>query len=205
MGIKQKENMKQDKKIAAAAKKYAEFMNIILPGCDTDPNSVDTPTRVAKAFINELFKSMHYEDELKITAFDNVDAYDGIVLQSNIPVKSMCAHHHQNISGIAHVAYIPKKDGKIIGLSKLNRIVEWFARRPQVQENLCMQIHDFVNQVCTNNNGVAVVIKAKHACCSHRGVNHDSDMQTAKLSGGFINDDRVRNELYQLIDYATKR
>lgn len=197
--------MKLDSRIKRAEKKYAAFMDVILPGWQSDPNSCDTPIRVAKAFINELFKSTHDPDGLRITTFDNVDKYDGIVLQSNIPVKSMCSHHHQIIYGLAHVAYIPSKDGKIIGLSKLNRIVDYFARMPQVQENLCMQIHNKVNELCEGNTGVAVLINAKHACCSHRGVNHDSDMQTIKLSGAFIENIDVRNELYNLINYATKK
>lgn len=192
-------------KITKGAEKYAEFMDIITPGWRTDVNSIDTPIRVTKAYITELFKSLHNEDELKITSFKNEEQYDGIVLQSNIPVKSMCSHHHQIIYGIAHVAYIPSKDGKIIGLSKLNRIVDFYARRPQVQENLVMQIHNKVNELCEGNCGVAVIIKAKHACCSHRGVNHDSDMQTVKLSGSFMQNQTARTEFYQLVEYATKK
>lgn len=192
-------------KIELAAQKYAEFMDIVIPGWETDPNSKDTPQRVAKAFITELISSLHEAEGLKITSFDNVDKYDGIVIQSNIPVKSICSHHHQNIVGIAHVAYIPSIDGKIVGLSKLNRIVDYYSRKPQVQENLTMQIHDKVNEVCIDNGGVAVLIKAKHHCCSHRGVNHDSDMQTVKLSGAFKNDDKARTEFYQLVEYATKK
>lgn len=192
-------------KINLAAEKYAAFMDVILPGWQDDPNSKDTPHRVAKAFLTELFKTVHDENGLKITTFDNVEGYDGIVLQSNIPIKSMCSHHHQNIYGIAHIAYIPSKDGKIIGLSKLNRIAESFARKPQVQENLTTQIHDEVNRLCENNQGVAVLIKAKHFCCSHRGINHDSDMQTVKLSGAFKDNNAARTELYQLIDYANKK
>jgi len=194
-----------NEKIEQAASHYAKFMDIIYPGWETDPNSIDTPRRVSKAFITELFKTVHDSDFNNVTSFDNIEHYDGIVIQSNIPVKSMCSHHHQIISGIAHVAYLPSKTGKIIGLSKLNRIVDYYARTPQVQENLTTQIHNKVNELCEANQGVAVIIKAKHACCSHRGVNHDSDMQTCKLSGEFFSDDRARNEFYQLVDYATKK
>lgn len=195
----------KEEKINLAAEKYGEFMDIILPGWKTDPNSKDTPNRVAKAYITELFKSIHNEEGLKITTFDNIKKYDGIVLQSNISIKSLCSHHHQAISGIAHIAYIPSKDGKIIGLSKLNRIADYFARMPQVQENLTEEIHDRVNELCEDNQGVAVLIKAKHLCCSHRGILHDSDMQTVKLSGAFKENDSARSELYQLIDYANKK
>lgn len=192
-------------KIEKAAEKYAEFMDVILPGWQEDPNSKDTPHRVSKAFLTELFKSVHDESGLKITTFENVEGYDGIVLQSNIPIRSLCSHHHQPIQGIAHIAYIPSKAGKIIGLSKLNRIAEFFSRKPQVQENLCIQIHDRVNELCEDNQGVAVLIKAKHFCCSHRGILHDSDMQTVKLSGAFKETAEARSELYQLIDYANKK
>lgn len=192
-------------KIDQAASHYAAFMNIILPGWENDPNSEATPHRVAKAFITELFKSKHDDEPLKITSFDNEDKYDGIVLQSNIEVKSMCSHHHQIIQGIAHVAYIPDANGKIIGLSKLNRIVEYFCRMPQVQENLTMQISEEVDRLCEGNHGVAVLVKAKHACCSHRGINHDSDMQTVKLTGAFKDNNETRLEFYQLVEYANKK
>jgi GTP cyclohydrolase I len=102
--------------------------------------------------------------------------------------------------GKAHVAYIPGADGKVIGLSKLNRIVEWFARRPQVQENLSMQIHDYITKECAGNRGVAVMIEAKHMCASCRGVRHDSTMMTSKLSGAFEQNDATRNEFYKFIE-----
>lgn len=195
----------REKLIKDSVKHYERFMDIAFPNWRTDPNMQDTPHRVVKAYVNELCVSL-YSDGPKITTFENVDKYDGIVLQSNIDVKSLCSHHFQNIHGVAHVAYIPSADGKIIGLSKLNRIVDYFARRPQVQENLTMQIHDYVNELCEGNQGVAVLIKAKHMCCSHRGINHDSDMQTVKLSGAFFaNTDGCRDELYNLINYATKK
>lgn len=190
--------------ILNATEHYEKFMDLMFPGWKLDPNMSNTPHRVVKAYVNDLCTSL-YTDGPKITTFDNVDKYDGIVLQSNIAVKSLCSHHFQNIHGIAHVAYIPSPDGKIIGLSKLNRIVEYHSRKPQVQENLTMQIHNHVNELCEGNLGVAVIIKAKHMCCSHRGINHDSDMQTVKLSGAFYeNQDGCRDELYNLIHYASK-
>lgn len=199
-GLTEKEKQKM---IKNAAKHYAKFMDVLLPGWQEDVNSTDTPTRVAKAFIQDISKGL-YDAPPKITAFDNEGKYSGIVLQSNISVQSLCSHHHQNIFGIAHVAYIPNETGKIIGLSKLNRIVEYYSRTPQVQENLTQQIHDSVKEICENNKGVAVIIKAKHLCVSHRGINQDSDMSTAVLSGDFLNEDRVRNEFYKLVEYATK-
>jgi GTP cyclohydrolase I len=184
------------KMISEAAKAYETFMDALRIDWRNDPNSSDTPRRVAKSFINDLAQGC-YTDSPNITAFDNVDGYDGIVFQGNIEVKSICSHHHLPFVGKAHVAYLP--GSKVIGLSKLNRIVEWFARRPQVQENLTMQIHDYINKVCDGNNGVAVMIEANHMCACIRGVKHDSTMMTSKLSGKFINSPEVREEFYDFV------
>ena len=182
--------------IEEAAKAYETFMDSLRIDWRNDPNSADTPRRVAKSFINDLAQGC-YTGSPNITAFDNVDGYDGIVFQGNIEVKSICSHHHLPFVGKAHVAYLP--GDKVIGLSKLNRIVEWFARRPQVQENLTMQIHDYINKVCEGNNGVAVMIEANHMCACIRGVKHDSTMMTSKLSGAFLNRPEVREEFYDFV------
>ena len=94
----------------------------------------------------------------KITAFDNVDSYDGMVFEGNIQVHSMCSHHHLPFFGVAHVAYLAKPEGKIIGLSKLNRTVEFYSRRPQVQENLTMQIHEHLDKVLEVHGGIAGLV-----------------------------------------------
>jgi len=185
--------------IEHAAKHYGEYMTALGIDWKNDPNSSDTPMRVAKAFVNDLAQGC-YTAPPKITAFDNLDKYDGIVFQGNIDVKSFCSHHHLPFIGYAHVAYIPSEDGKVIGLSKLNRIVEYFARRPQVQENLTMQIHDYINEVCEGNKGVAVMVGANHMCACVRGVRHDSTMMTSKMSGAFLNDHAARNEFYRFVD-----
>jgi len=187
------------KRIKVAAKQYGKFLTAMGFDWANDPNMADTPDRVAKMFMNELYAGI-FDPAPKITAFDNVDKYDGIVFQGNIDLKSSCSHHSLPFIGKAHVAYIPGKDGKVIGLSKLNRIVEFFARRPQVQENLTMQIHDFINHVCVGNNGVAVMIEANHLCACVRGVKHNSIMKTAKLSGAFIELDAPRNEFYMFVN-----
>jgi GTP cyclohydrolase IA len=145
-----------------------------------------------------LWQGIYYEAP-KITAFDNVDQYDGMVFQGNIDLKSICSHHSLPFIGKAHVAYLPGT--KVIGLSKLNRIVEWFARRPQVQENLTMQIHSYINEICENNKGVAVVIEASHMCACVRGVKHNSTMMTSKLSGEFLESHEVREEFYNFIKF----
>lgn len=185
--------------IEKASFHYGEYMTALGIDWRNDPNSSDTPRRVAKAFVNDLAQGC-YDEAPKITAFDNLDGYDGMVFQGNIDVKSFCSHHHLPFIGYAHVAYIPSESGKVIGLSKLNRIVEYFARRPQVQENLTMQIHDYINKVCEGNKGVAVMVAANHMCACVRGVRHDSTMMTSKMSKAFLNSDATRNEFYRFVD-----
>ncbi len=182
-----------------AADAYAKFMDVVLPDWDKDVNSVDTPRRVAKSFVNDMLSGV-YGKKPQMTSFDNVDRYDGIVFQGGIKVRSMCAHHHLPFFGTAYVAYIPKSDGKIIGLSKLNRIVDFCSRRPQVQENLTVQVSKMVSDLVGANDGVAVYIKSVHTCVCHRGVGHDSQMQTAKLTGLFFtNEIGTRQEFYQMV------
>jgi GTP cyclohydrolase IA len=190
---KQKEKM-----IKQAAKYYGKYMDALKIDWQNDPNSSDTPMRVAKAFVNDLAEGC-YTNAPKITAFDNIDHYDGTVFQGNIKLHSFCSHHHLPFIGNAHVAYVPGESGKVIGLSKLNRIVEYYARRPQVQENLTMQIHNHINDVCSENIGIALLIEANHMCACVRGVKHDSTMKTSKLSGIFLKDNSARNEFYNYV------
>ena len=186
-----------------AAEAYGKFLDAL--GCDwrNDPNSSDTPRRVAKAYVFDLWKG-RYEEMSNITAFPS-DGYDGIVQESNIPVESMCSHHHQRIGGRVSIAYVPSKDGKVIGLSKLNRIVDLFGRRGAIQEQLTVAIHNAINKICEGNIGVAVMIDATHNCVSCRGVKHQgASMQTAKLSGCFLNEADARAEFYKNIELAGK-
>jgi GTP cyclohydrolase I len=193
-----------DQLIERGAKAYELYLDSLGFDWRNDPNSSNTPYRVAKAFVTDLAMGC-YSEPPKVTAFDNVDQYDGIVCQNNIKVVSLCSHHHAPFTGVAHVAYIPSKEGKVIGLSKLNRIVDWFARRPQVQENLTAQIHAYIDKVCEINNGVAVLIEAAHTCCSNRGIKHDSTMRTARMSGAFLdNDDNSRAEFYKFVEFSKK-
>lgn len=186
----------KDNLIKEAADKYGEFLSVLGFDWRNDPNMKDTPTRVSKMYIEEIYSGVYTEAPV-ITTFDNKNNYDGIVFQGSIPVISTCSHHALPFIGKAHVAYLPGT--KVIGLSKLNRVVEWFARRPQVQENLTMEIHDHLDKICESNGGIAVVIECKHLCCSNRGVKHNSTMKTAKLSGAFKNDPSCREEFYDFI------
>jgi len=186
-----------------AAKAYGDFLTAL--GCDyaEDPNSADTPMRVAKAYVNDLWAG-RYAPLDRITAFPS-DGYDGIVQESNIPVTSMCSHHHQAIRGTVSIAYIASEDGKVVGLSKLNRIVEQFGRRGAIQEQLTVAIHNAVDKICEGNLGVAVQVNATHACVSCRGVKHGrASMQTAKLTGAFLNEDSAKAEFYKNIELAGK-
>jgi len=195
MPLSEEEKLKVIEDAAAAYEKYLDALRI---DWRNDPNSSNTPKRVAKAFVNDLAAGC-YNDLPNVTAFPS-DGYDGMVFQGGIPVKSFCSHHHLPFAGRAHVAYIPSKDGKVIGLSKLNRIVEHYGRRPQIQEGLTMQIHNAIDEICEGNKGVAVMISATHTCACLRGIKHDGcEMKTSRLSSDFLDDFATRNEFYQFV------
>ncbi len=186
----------KDEIIKNAAQKYSEFMDALKIDWRNDPNSSNTPTRVAKAFVNDLISGC-YSTPPSTTSFPG-NGYTGIVFEGNIPLTSMCAHHHLAFTGVVHVAYIPNK--RVAGLSKLNRIVDFYGKRPNIQEELTMQIHDAVNTMCKGNKGVAVSVSAAHTCVSCRGVRHQGcSMKTSKLSGDFMTDAATRAEFYHFI------
>jgi GTP cyclohydrolase I len=167
-----------------AAEAYGKFLDAL--GCDwrNDPNSSDTPRRVAKAYVFDLWKG-GYEPMSDITSFPS-DGYQGIVLEKDIPLISQCSHHHQTIMGVVHIAYIPGPEGNVVGLSKLNRIVDHFGRRGAIQEQLTMAIHNAIDKICEGNVGVMVMVKATHNCVSCRGVKHQgASMMTSEVSGVF--------------------
>jgi GTP cyclohydrolase I len=187
--------------IKDAAFYYGEFLRALGVAWEIDPNSDNTPNRVAKAYVNDLWKG-RYEPMSDITSFPS-DGYDGIVQESGIPLTSMCSHHHETIMGVVSIAYIPSADGQVVGLSKLNRVVEHFGRRGSIQEQLTVAIHHAVDELCIGNRGVAVMINATHNCVQCRGVKHKgASMQTAKLSGAFMDDVAARAEFYKNIDIA---
>jgi GTP cyclohydrolase I len=191
-------NDKEKKKmIDKAAKAYGKFLDEL--GCDwrNDPNSMETPTRVAKAYVNDLWAG-RYTPMSNITSFPS-DGYDGIVIERNIPITSMCSHHHQTIGGVVHIGYVVGEKGRVIGLSKLNRIVEHFGRRGAIQEQLTSAIHQAVNKICEDNLGVIITIVATHNCVSCRGVKHrGAAMVTTKASGVFRhNGNDARQEFFE--------
>ena len=163
----------------------------------TDDSLQDSPGRVAKMFVNEIFWGLNPENFPKCTAIENKMGYDEMVLERDINVTSCCEHHFVTINGVAHVAYIPDK--KVLGLSKLNRVVEYFSRRPQVQERLTEQVYHALSFILETPN-VAVVIDAEHFCVKARGIEdpHSSTI-TSKLGGAFKSEPELRAEFMHLI------
>ncbi|WP_299254199.1 GTP cyclohydrolase I FolE [uncultured Cytophaga sp.] len=188
-------DLDDDLKIELISKKFKDIMDIL--GLDlTDDSLKDTPKRVAKMYVKEIFSGLNPANKPKIALFENKYKYDEMVLEKNITFYSNCEHHFVPIIGKAHVAYI--SNGTVIGLSKLNRIVEYFAKRPQVQERLTMQIAAELKKIL-NTEDVAVVIDAKHLCVSMRGVKDESSATvTATYSGKFKNED-VKKEFLSYI------
>jgi GTP cyclohydrolase I len=184
--------------VANAQEAYGKFLTALGVDWENDPNSMETPRRVAKAYVFDLWKG-RYEIPTDITSFPS-DGYHGIVLERDIPIVSMCSHHHQAILGKAHIAYIPGEDGKVIGLSKLNRIVEHFARRGAIQEQLTVAIHNAIQAIVETEN-VMVVIHSYHNCVSCRGVKHfGASMVTSEVSGVFADHSRTaKMEVMEMI------
>ena len=183
--------------IENATTAYANFLTAVGFDYTADRQTIDTPRRVAKAWLKDLIVGS-ISNEPNITVFPNDEGYDGLVIQSGIPIVSMCAHHNLAFTGYATVAYVPSEN--VIGLSKLNRIVEWFSRRPQMQESLTTQVHDYIADKMECDN-VAVSIACKHTCCSHRGIKHPSVMTTNKFSGLFMEKDNlIREEFLHAIE-----
>jgi GTP cyclohydrolase I len=162
----------------------------------TDDSLRGTPHRVAKMFIKEIFQGLNPENMPKISVFDNKFKYNEMLVERDISLNSTCEHHFLPIIGKAHVAYI--SSGKVIGLSKINRIVDYFARRPQVQERLTVQVAEELKRVLDTED-VAIVIDAKHLCVSSRGIQDESSSTlTASYSGKF-KDPTTREEFLKYI------
>jgi GTP cyclohydrolase I len=168
-------------------------------GLDLEDDSLmDSPRRVAKMFVSEIFWGLDYDNFPKCTAVENKMRYDEMVVERNISVMSSCEHHFVVIDGAATVAYIPGQH--VLGLSKLNRIVEYFAKRPQIQERLTEQIY-FALQYILGTDDIAVVVDAIHYCVRSRGVeDHGSSTVTSKLGGRFRTDPALRAEFMSIVN-----
>lgn len=164
----------------------------------SDDSLIETPKRVAKMFVNEIFWGLDVEAFPKCTTVDNKMKYDEMVIERNVNVQSNCEHHFVVIDGVATVAYIPKQ--KVLGLSKINRIVEYFSKRPQIQERLTEQVFHALSFILETEN-VAVVINAQHYCVKSRGVEDTgSSTVTSKLGGVFKADPSVRLEFMNIVN-----
>ncbi|OUD32648.1 GTP cyclohydrolase I FolE, partial [Flavobacterium psychrophilum] len=169
-----------DQKMQNIEKHFYDIMQEL--GLDmTDDSLQGTPHRVAKMFIQEIFSGLDPKNKPTISTFDNEYHYDKMLVEANISFNSTCEHHFLPIFGKAHIGYI--SSGKVIGLSKLNRIVDYFSRRPQVQERLIMQIFNDL-KIALNTENVIVVMEAKHLCVSSRGIKHESSFTSTIQYGG---------------------
>lgn len=187
--------LSNEEKIAQIESRFREIMEIL--GLDlTDDSLSGTPYRVAKMYVTEIFEGLNPANKPDIKLFDNKYKYSEMLVEKNISFYSNCEHHFVPIIGKAHVAYI--SNGQVIGLSKLNRIVQYFAKRPQVQERLTVQIANELKKILQTDD-VAVLIDAVHLCVSSRGVKDTSSSTvTAEYSGKF-NDPETRNEFLKYI------
>ncbi len=192
--------MSDTEKINAIEKDIYKVLHTL--GMDlTDDSLKGTPKRVAKAFVKELFAGLNPDNKPKLSTFDNNYKYGEMLVEKNITVYSTCEHHLLPIVGKAHVAYISK--GKVIGLSKMNRIVDYYAKRPQVQERLTMQIVQAL-QEAMNTEDVACVIDAKHLCVNSRGIRDiDSSTVTSEFGGKF-KEESIKQEFLNYIQLKTE-
>ena len=182
-------------KIAEIERSFKRIMEVL--GLDLDDDSLmETPKRVAKMYVNEIFWGLYHDAFPKCTTVDNKMQYNEMVVERNVNVQSNCEHHFVIIDGLATVAYVPKQ--KVLGLSKINRIVEYFSKRPQIQERLTEQIFHALCFILETDD-VAVMIEAQHYCVKSRGVEDTgSSTVTSRLGGGFKTDPAARAEFYQL-------
>ena len=185
---------KKKEKIAGLFKEIMDVMGLDL----TDDSLQGTPQRVAKMYIDEIFSGLNPANKPKVALFDNKYKYNQMLVEKNITFYSNCEHHFVPIIGKAHVAYI--SSGKVIGLSKLNRIVQYYAKRPQVQERLTNQIAEELKGILGTED-VAVIIDAKHLCVSSRGVKDDTSTTVTSYFGGKFNTQEKIVELQNTLNY----
>jgi len=195
------EELDRKSKIDRIEQCFATIMDTL--GLDmADDSLIDTPKRVAKMYVNEIFWGLDYEAFPKCTTVDNKMKYDEMVVERNVNVQSNCEHHFVVIDGVATVGYIPKQ--KVLGLSKINRIVEYFSKRPQIQERLTEQVYHALQYILETDN-IGVVIHARHYCVKSRGVEDaGSSTVTSKLGGVFKTDPNVRTEFMRLVSLGEK-
>ena len=188
-------------KIELIERDFKHIMEVL--GLDLEDDSLrDTPKRVAKMYVNEIFWGLDYEAFPKCTTVDNKMKYDEMVVERNVSVQSNCEHHFVVIDGLATVGYIPKQ--KVLGLSKINRVVEYFSKRPQIQERLTEQVYHALQYILETDD-IGVVINAQHYCVKSRGVEDTgSSIVTSRLGGVFRSDPSVRTEFMNIVNACTR-
>ena len=194
-------NVLDDKsKIDLIERHFAEIMNIL--GLDLSDDSLKgTPHRVAKMFVKEVFSGLNPDNKPQIKLFENKFNYNQMLVEKDIKLNSYCEHHFVPIIGKVHIGYI--SNGSVIGLSKINRIVKYYAKRPQLQERLTQQIANELKKVL-NTEDVAVVIEATHMCVTMRGVeDENSNTTSSSFHGRFLNND-IKNEFFTYINSSTR-
>ena len=185
-----------DEKIKNIEKHFTKIVDEL--GLDLNDDSISgTPYRVAKMYVKEIFSGLDPENKPKISLFENKYNYNKMLIEKNINLNSTCEHHFLPITGKAHVSYI--SSGKVIGLSKLNRIVQYYSHRPQVQERLTKQIYDELKNVL-DTDSVMVVIEATHMCVSSRGIKDYTSSTVTEMYGGDFNIYNKRDEFYKLLN-----
>jgi GTP cyclohydrolase IA len=185
-----------EEKMAKIAVNFREIMHTL--GLDLKDDSLKgTPERVAKMYVKEIFNGLNPENKPKIALFENRYQYNQMLVEKDITFYSNCEHHFVPIFGKVHLAYI--SSGKVIGLSKLNRIVQYFAKRPQVQERFTMQIARELQHVLKTED-VAVIVDAKHLCVSSRGVEDSTAMTLTSFYGGKFQNDATRQEFLRYVE-----
>ena len=186
-----------DEKIQNISVHFAKIMDEL--GLDlTDDSLQGTPLRVAKMYVQEIFKGLDPKNKPKISIFDNKFEYNRMLVESNISFNSFCEHHFLPIVGKAHIAYL--SSGKVIGLSKLNRVVDYFARRPQVQERMTRQIYTELKNILETEN-IIVVQTAEHMCVSARGIEDKTSLTTTLEYGGVFEEKEYRDDFFKMIEF----
>ena len=177
-------------------KRFQKVLDALLIDTVNDHNTKETAKRVAKMLVREVFAG-RYEPKPRVTSFPNANQYDELYVTGPIKIRSTCAHHFQPIVGNAWIGVFPGKN--VIGLSKFNRLVDWIASRPQIQEEMTVQIADLIEEE-TQAEGIAVVVKAEHMCLTHRGVKeHESDMTTSIVRGSLREEETQKREFFNLL------
>jgi GTP cyclohydrolase I len=188
--------LRTDEQKKAVIEKHFQFIMEELGLDMTDDSLKGTPNRVAKMFVEEIFSGLNPKNKPKLSVFENSYHYDKMLVEANITFNSTCEHHFLPIIGKAHIGYI--SSGKVIGLSKLNRIVDYYARRPQVQERMIMQIFNELKTALQTEN-VIVVVEATHLCVSSRGIKDESSYTSTIQYGGVFKEKEHRNDFFNLL------